>query len=78
MFFSYKTYIKGQLSVMVIVQNWESTDKLPYSFDGRGDIDDTWVLRDEAVVTIALRRQAKAALFTGPKIWKRMKICYVL
>ena len=56
---------------MVMVDDWESTDKLPNSFDRRGDVDDAWVLRDEAVVTIALCRQAKGALFTSPKIWKK-------
>ena len=66
-----KTYIKGQLAVMVMIENWEPADKFPNSLDRRGNIDDARVLGDQTMVAIALRCQAEAALFACAKIWKK-------
>ncbi len=61
-YYNDKTYVKGQIGSVVMVEDGEAADQLSDGLDGRRDVDDARVLGDEAVVAVTLRLQDECRL----------------
>ena len=68
-----KTYVKGQIGALVMVEDGEAADQLADGLDGRRDVDHGRVLGDEAVVAVTLRLQDERLLLPidWTEIWKK-------